>query len=205
MLLRPIGAANGAVVSQIIPVHLKSHFRRQMRVCQLAVAAQLILANAGIGADNLGRSYQCVRSWAPDSVSRGLRMLNRVYVKLRHQPLASVHVPVGAGWLRRLLALRPGSSVLCVPRGAPIAVENVPGIPSPSVNVEPLAKQPSPCGAEAMEQMMEQLGRAMERLVQISDVHMSTVRRLAVVEEEWEKDKQRLSDIALALRASMQL
>ena len=49
-----------------------------------------------------------------------------------------------------------------------------------------------------MEQMMEQLGRAMERLVQISDVHMSTVQRLAVVEEEWEKDKQRLSDIALA-------
>ena len=127
--LTPIGAASGAAVSQSIPVHLKSHFLRQMRVCQLAVAAQLILANAGIGADDLGRSYQCVRSWAPDSVSRGLRMLNRVYVKLRHQPLATVHVPVGAGWLRRLLALRPGSSVLCVPRGAPIAVENNPGTP----------------------------------------------------------------------------
>ena len=47
----PIGAASGAAVSQIIPVHLKSHFRRQMRVCQLAVAAQLILANVGIGAE----------------------------------------------------------------------------------------------------------------------------------------------------------
>ena len=67
-------------------------------------------------------------------------------------------MPVGAGWLRHLLTLRPGSSVSCVPRGAPIAVE-------PLLNVEPLALQPSPCGAEAMEQMMEQLGRAMERLV----------------------------------------
>ena len=107
---RPVGSLTTSSISLTLPSHLRHHFAQQLRVVQLAIAAHLLVASAGISTKCLGKAYQCLRQVIPSSVAGGLRRLNRAYCRVRHAPLLPAFVPVGQGLVR---LLRQALTALC--------------------------------------------------------------------------------------------